>query len=92
MTKALEHAFRVASSLPEAAQDALAAAILGGTLRREALAPDTPGQDDDALANLADEALADERLDAQGCSIQIRIDLRGKSPRSHDCRTESGSI
>jgi len=60
MTKALEQAFREASRLPEAEQDALAEAI-----RSEVL-----GEDDwersfagsvDALENLADEAIAEHR-------------------------------
>jgi hypothetical protein len=60
MTKALEQAFREASKLPEAEQDALA----------EAIRTEIAGEEDweksfqrsqDVLENLADEALAEHR-------------------------------
>ena len=59
VTKALERAFRAASSLPEAAQDALAAAILE-EVSAEEHSGRTLERNEDALARLADEALADE--------------------------------
>jgi len=60
MTKALKKAFEAASKLPEAEQDALAAAILEelASERRwdELFEPST-----DTLAKLAKEALAEDR-------------------------------
>lgn len=60
MTKALEQAFREASKLPEAEQDALAEAI-----RSEVLADDawdrSFASSPDLLEKLADEAIAEHR-------------------------------
>lgn len=59
MTKALKSAFRAASSLPEAAQDALAAAILAEvSIERRSMG--AARQDEEPLTRLADEALEDE--------------------------------
>jgi hypothetical protein len=60
MTKALEQAFREASKLPEAEQDALAEAI-----RNEVLTDDdwerSFASSSEALEKLADEAIAEHR-------------------------------
>lgn len=60
MTKALERAFKAAAALPDADQDALAAAILEDLAAEERwarLLADHPG----ALERLADEALAEHQ-------------------------------
>lgn len=60
MTKALEEAFRAAARLPEAEQDALAAAIQA-ELEADAEWEKSFARSQDALARLADEALAEYR-------------------------------
>ncbi len=60
MTKSLEHAFAVASRLPESAQDELAAAILAeidAMDRFDAALGESP----ELLDRVADEALAEHR-------------------------------
>lgn len=60
MTKSLEHAFAVASRLPESAQDELAAAILAeidAMDRFDAALGESP----ELLGRVADEALAEHR-------------------------------
>lgn len=59
MTKALERAFKAAASLPDAEQDALAAAILEDLAAEERWArflAENPGK----VERLADEALAED--------------------------------
>jgi len=60
MTKSLEEAFKQASQLSEAEQDALASAIKAEIASEEAWAASF-NRSQDALARLADEALADHR-------------------------------
>ncbi len=60
MTKALKKAFEAASKLPEAEQDALAAAILE-ELASERRWDELFERSADTLAELANEALAEDR-------------------------------
>ena len=60
MTKALQDAFREAEKLPEAEQDQLAAAIRAEIEAESAWDVNLAGSSD-ALASLADEALAEHR-------------------------------
>lgn len=60
MTKALEEAFREASKLPEAEQDALAEAIKA-EISAEGEWDSAFARSHDVLERLADEALADHR-------------------------------
>lgn len=60
MTKALEEVFRAAARLPEAEQDALAAAIQA-EIEADAEWEESFARSQDALARLADEALAEYR-------------------------------
>ena len=60
MTKALQDAFREAEKLPEAEQDQLAAAIRAEIEAETAWDADLASSGD-ALATLADEALAEHR-------------------------------
>ena len=60
MTKALKKAFEAASKLPEAEQDALAAAILE-ELESERRWDELVQRSADTLAKLAQEALAEDR-------------------------------
>ena len=62
MTKALQDAFREAEKLPEAEQDQLAAAIRVEIEAETAWDADLASSRD-ALATLADEALAEHRSD-----------------------------
>jgi hypothetical protein len=60
MTKALQDAFREAEKLPEAEQDQLAAAIRA-EIEAETAWDASLANSSDALATLADEALAEHR-------------------------------
>jgi hypothetical protein len=60
MTKELERAFREASKLPEAEQDALAEAIRNEVLGEDDWERSFSGSSD-ALEKLADEAIAEHR-------------------------------
>jgi hypothetical protein len=60
MTKSLEHAFAIASQLPESEQDDLAAAILAEIEAEDRFDAALAGSSE-SLDELADEALAEHR-------------------------------
>jgi hypothetical protein len=81
MTKALEHAFRAASSLSEAAQNALATAILEEISAEQRSVP-AAAQDEGALTRLANQALEDEAAGRTETLDLERLAGSGVDPRA----------